>query len=56
VLADVRSALADDLDAPRALGSVDRWARDALAPDAVREPTDFATVRTAVDALLGVSL
>ena len=56
VLADMRSALAGDLDAPVALGSVDRWARDALAPDAVRAPTDSVTVRTAVDALLGVSL
>jgi L-cysteine:1D-myo-inositol 2-amino-2-deoxy-alpha-D-glucopyranoside ligase len=56
---DVRAALADDLNAPRALASVDRWTRDVLAAeraDASRDPAQSATVRTAVDALLGVAL
>lgn len=51
VLAQVRAALADDLDAPRALAVVDAWAGadgdDADAP---------AAVTAAVDALLGVAL
>jgi L-cysteine:1D-myo-inositol 2-amino-2-deoxy-alpha-D-glucopyranoside ligase len=48
VLADLRSALADDLDTPRALAVLDRWAADdTLAGAAVAE---------AVDALLGVDL
>jgi L-cysteine:1D-myo-inositol 2-amino-2-deoxy-alpha-D-glucopyranoside ligase len=50
VLAQVRAALADDLDAPRALRAVDAWAAgdgdDAAAP---------ALVRDTVDALLGVA-
>jgi L-cysteine:1D-myo-inositol 2-amino-2-deoxy-alpha-D-glucopyranoside ligase len=60
VLDQMRAALADDLDAPRALASVDRWARDALAAgsaDAAQRSTGAATaVRAAVDALLGVAL
>ena len=51
VLAQVRSALADDLDAPVALAAVDAWASapgdDTSAP---------ALVRDVVDALLGVAL
>jgi L-cysteine:1D-myo-inositol 2-amino-2-deoxy-alpha-D-glucopyranoside ligase len=51
VLSAVRAALADDLDAPRALRAVDDWAAadgdDATAP---------ALVRDVVDALLGVAL
>jgi L-cysteine:1D-myo-inositol 2-amino-2-deoxy-alpha-D-glucopyranoside ligase len=55
MLVDVREALSDDLDAPRALRAVDRWAEeqrlrggsDANAPQLVRDT---------VDALLGVSL
>jgi L-cysteine:1D-myo-inositol 2-amino-2-deoxy-alpha-D-glucopyranoside ligase len=47
----LRAALADDLDTPTALELVDAWSRtsgdDASAP---------ATVRAAVDALLGVAL
>jgi L-cysteine:1D-myo-inositol 2-amino-2-deoxy-alpha-D-glucopyranoside ligase len=48
-LAAVRAALADDLDAPRALAAVDAW---AVAPGA----GDPALVASAVDALLGVRL
>jgi len=51
LVADVRAALAADLDAPEALTVVDEWAS--------REGTDTsapATVRAVVDALLGVAL
>jgi len=59
VVTEMRSALADDLDAPAALAAVDCWARDVLAAGSVstaQGATDAATVRTAVDALLGVHL
>lgn len=55
VLAEIREALADDLDAPAALAAVDRW---AAAQDATGG-TDTAApglVSRAVDALLGVAL
>ncbi len=55
VLAEVRSALSDDLDAPSALAAVDRWAdRQRLRGGA--DPDAPALVRRAVDALLGVAL
>lgn len=51
VVADLREALADDLDAPAALLVVDAWmAQDGDDPDA------GAQVAAAVDALLGVHL
>ena len=55
VLEQVRLALADDLDTPRALAAVDRWAAEAAThrgadPDAPRLVADLA------DALLGVPL
>lgn len=57
VLTQVREALADDLDAPRALHAVDAWARAVVrapqAPDAQREAD---LVAATVDALLGVRL
>jgi len=63
---EVRTALADDLDAPRALAAVDAWAAGVLhrdgaggrdADDAVADaPGGGALVRDAVDALLGVAL
>ncbi len=55
VLADVRRHLADDLDAPAALATVDRWVSGALARggDDVDAPP---LVRRTVDALLGVKL
>jgi L-cysteine:1D-myo-inositol 2-amino-2-deoxy-alpha-D-glucopyranoside ligase len=58
VLGEMRAALADDLDAPRALAAVDRWARDSLAAGSSAAPqsTDPASVGAAVDALLGVGL
>ena len=49
VLAEIRAAVQDDLDAPRALAAVDRWAAgsDSSGADVVRQ---------AVDALLGIRL
>ena len=52
VLESIRVALADDLDAPAALAAVDAWAAD----DSAGDPQAGRTVRTAVDALLGVAL
>ncbi|MBC7633439.1 cysteine--1-D-myo-inosityl 2-amino-2-deoxy-alpha-D-glucopyranoside ligase [Aeromicrobium sp.] len=52
VLDSIRTALADDLDAPAALAAVDAWAADDTAGD----PQAGRTVRTAIDALLGVAL
>jgi L-cysteine:1D-myo-inositol 2-amino-2-deoxy-alpha-D-glucopyranoside ligase len=58
VLAEVRAAMADDLNAPRALAVIDRWA-DAVLSEApasdLREHSTGLVPRT-VDALLGVSL
>jgi L-cysteine:1D-myo-inositol 2-amino-2-deoxy-alpha-D-glucopyranoside ligase len=55
VLDEVRHALADDLDAPRALAALDRWARDALRGSG-RDVDAPALVRRLADALLGVDL
>lgn len=55
LLAEIRGALADDLDAPRALAAVDKWADDALAGGET-EAADGELVAAAVDALLGVRL
>jgi len=54
-LADLRAALADDLDTPRALSVVDAWAEGALAGEAA-DPDAPALVARAVDALLGLRL
>ncbi|SHF47707.1 L-cysteine:1D-myo-inositol 2-amino-2-deoxy-alpha-D-glucopyranoside ligase [Jatrophihabitans endophyticus] len=66
VLAQVRAALADDLDTVRALAAVDRWVESAggepdgptgAATDAVgTDPDAPRLVRDLVDALLGVAL
>lgn len=55
LLTEIREALADDLDAPRALAAVDKWADDAVAARA-GEAADGELVAAAVDALLGVRL
>jgi L-cysteine:1D-myo-inositol 2-amino-2-deoxy-alpha-D-glucopyranoside ligase len=52
VVRQVRTALADDLDAPNALAALDRWA----AAGAPAEPGAGDLAATAVDALLGVRL
>ena len=65
VLAEIRSALAADLDAPRALAAVDRWADLSLAGPSAGGSWDVAdpavegapgVLARAVDALLGVRL
>lgn len=55
VVAAIRSALANDLDAPAAVAAADAWAAASLAIDGDDDvaPARFAT---AVDALLGVRL
>ena len=55
LLADVRSSLADDLNAPSALHAVDRWVED-LRLHGGADPTAGPLVRKLVDALLGVAL
>jgi L-cysteine:1D-myo-inositol 2-amino-2-deoxy-alpha-D-glucopyranoside ligase len=58
-LAAVRAALADDLDAPRALAAVDAWAERSLATATDGDATVVGApgvVSRTVDALLGVRL
>jgi L-cysteine:1D-myo-inositol 2-amino-2-deoxy-alpha-D-glucopyranoside ligase len=59
-VAGIRARMRDDLDAPGALGLVDRWADRLLADAPTRiTPADVAgarLVRDAADALLGISL
>lgn len=60
MLAEVRAALADDLDTPRALAAVDAWAHRSLAESRrddveVHEGAPGVVART-VNALLGVRL
>jgi L-cysteine:1D-myo-inositol 2-amino-2-deoxy-alpha-D-glucopyranoside ligase len=55
LVAEVRAALADDLDAPAALAAVDRWARAQLTGGGT-DPGAPGVVTRAVDALLGVAL
>jgi L-cysteine:1D-myo-inositol 2-amino-2-deoxy-alpha-D-glucopyranoside ligase len=58
LVAEVRSALADDLDAPRALGAVDAWAAASAASSkdiAAGEPGE-RLVRDLLDARLGILL
>ncbi|MET9701242.1 cysteine--1-D-myo-inosityl 2-amino-2-deoxy-alpha-D-glucopyranoside ligase [Streptomyces sp. NPDC006529] len=52
---EVREALADDLDAPRALAAVDRWVDAQIASGGSDEAAPGLVSRT-VDALLGVAL
>ncbi|MER5772053.1 cysteine--1-D-myo-inosityl 2-amino-2-deoxy-alpha-D-glucopyranoside ligase [Streptomyces sp. NPDC001985] len=52
---EVRSALADDLDAPAALAAVDRWAERQSTGGGTDEGAPGLVSRT-VDALLGVAL
>ena len=55
VVAAVREALADDLDAPRALRALDRWV-DAVHRRQGGDPTAPGLVADAADALLGLDL
>jgi L-cysteine:1D-myo-inositol 2-amino-2-deoxy-alpha-D-glucopyranoside ligase len=61
LLAEVRAAVADDLDTPRALAAVDAWADAALAVGTPAGPAEEdlvegspGVVARAIDALLGV--
>ncbi|MFF2924001.1 cysteine--1-D-myo-inosityl 2-amino-2-deoxy-alpha-D-glucopyranoside ligase [Streptomyces celluloflavus] len=55
LLAEIRTALADDLDSPAALAAVDRWAA-AQQADGGSDEGAPGLVSRAVDALLGVAL
>lgn len=55
VVARVRRYLADDLDTPKVLAALDGWCADALEYGG-HDSTAGATVATALDALLGVTL
>jgi len=52
---DIRAALADDLDSPRAIEAVDRWASQALSRGG-DDPGAPGVLARALDALLGVRL
>ena len=54
-VAEIRAALADDLDSPQALTAVDRWAKESLTHggDDLGAPGVLAR---ALDALLGIRL
>jgi L-cysteine:1D-myo-inositol 2-amino-2-deoxy-alpha-D-glucopyranoside ligase len=56
LLEDMRSAMANDLNAPAALAAVDRWADLALAGGSGVSGADRTLVSDAVEALLGVEL
>ncbi len=58
---NVRDALADDLDTPRAIAGIDVWAESALAGMTSGDPDDRelqapALVRALCDSLLGLPL
>jgi L-cysteine:1D-myo-inositol 2-amino-2-deoxy-alpha-D-glucopyranoside ligase len=55
VLDAVRRQLADDLNSPAALATIDRWADDALRQHG-RDPAAPALTRALADALLGIPL
>ncbi|HET8987846.1 MAG TPA: cysteine--1-D-myo-inosityl 2-amino-2-deoxy-alpha-D-glucopyranoside ligase [Humibacillus sp.] len=52
---DIRAALADDLDSPRALEAVDRWATQSLTRGG-EDPGAPGVLGRALDALLGIRL
>ncbi|MDQ0850242.1 L-cysteine:1D-myo-inositol 2-amino-2-deoxy-alpha-D-glucopyranoside ligase [Arthrobacter sp. B3I9] len=56
LVARMRAALSEDLNAPGALAAVDDWARSALNGGGAGAAADAALVTDAVDALLGVEL
>jgi len=55
VVRQLREALTDDLDTPRALRVVDQWTRDVQRGRG-SDPAAPSTVATAADALLGIAL
>jgi L-cysteine:1D-myo-inositol 2-amino-2-deoxy-alpha-D-glucopyranoside ligase len=56
LVARMRAALSEDLDAPGALAAVDDWARSARLSGGKAAAGDAALVSDAVDALLGIEL
>ena len=56
LLAEIREALAADLNAPAAVAAISRWARSANDGGAAASPADSILVKDAVDALLGIRL
>jgi L-cysteine:1D-myo-inositol 2-amino-2-deoxy-alpha-D-glucopyranoside ligase len=59
VVEEMLAALADDLDAPRALAAVDRWVAATLGTDGLADTSDpdaAITMIAALDAALGLSL
>ncbi|MFC6285232.1 cysteine--1-D-myo-inosityl 2-amino-2-deoxy-alpha-D-glucopyranoside ligase [Nocardioides sp. GCM10027113] len=59
VVAEVLDALADDLDAPRAVAAVDRWVGATLGRDGLADTSDpeaAVTLLPVLDAALGLSL
>ncbi len=56
VLAELREALSQDLDAPRALAAVDAWASAAHDSQGQASQRDADVVSDAVEALLGIQL
>ncbi|MFC8303398.1 cysteine--1-D-myo-inosityl 2-amino-2-deoxy-alpha-D-glucopyranoside ligase [Specibacter sp. NPDC057265] len=56
LLLELRQALSEDLDAPRALAALDAWAAASHAGNAAGSAADAALAADAVNALLGVEL
>jgi L-cysteine:1D-myo-inositol 2-amino-2-deoxy-alpha-D-glucopyranoside ligase len=56
LIAEMRAALADDLNAPTAVAAVTRWAAQAVLAGTPASGEDQVLVRDAVDALLGIRL
>jgi L-cysteine:1D-myo-inositol 2-amino-2-deoxy-alpha-D-glucopyranoside ligase len=59
VVEEILAALADDLDAPRALAAVDRWVAATLGTDGLADTSDpdaALSMIAALDAALGLSL
>ncbi|MHB1063137.1 MAG: cysteine--1-D-myo-inosityl 2-amino-2-deoxy-alpha-D-glucopyranoside ligase [Georgenia sp.] len=56
LLAQVRAAVADDLDAPTAVAAVDAWVERALGAGGATTTTGPDLARRTVDALLGVAV
>lgn len=55
VLAQMRSALSNDLDTPAAIEAVDSWAQQTIAGNQ-QDPTAQGIVARALDSLLGIAL
>ncbi|MFS3129141.1 cysteine--1-D-myo-inosityl 2-amino-2-deoxy-alpha-D-glucopyranoside ligase [Nocardioides sp. Bht2] len=55
LVAEVLAALADDLDAPRAVAAIEKWVADSNAGD-TSEPEAGAVVAKLLDAALGLSI